>query len=351
MGIGVGLFLFAAVHHVREILLLDGMLGPVVALILDGLPPVGLVYAGFWLSQTELTLENHRRVVIWSFGGGFVFLAVIGATFLVRTIEGRPIAELVFPLLIAFEAGSIAGLTAGYYSVRAREDARRAKTVSDALVSVNKIIRHDLRNDLAVIEGYAELIESSRSGENGEQADVDPTVIVKKAGEGLERIEATGAIADTLVGEPDLEPTDLTLITDQLATRTQSTFDVTVTTDLPEQALVSANPGLRSVVDNLIENAVEHNDGDDPRITVTVVPDEDTVRMTISDNGPGIPEAEKETLFDSNGNPTDGSGITLVQTLVEGYDGHLRVENNEPCGTTFIVELPAAAAQAEHSVA
>jgi signal transduction histidine kinase len=342
MGVGVSLFLFAIGHHVREYLLLEGLVGPAIALVLDGLPALGIAYAGYCLFQTESRPESRQRVVVWSLSGGLIFVTVIGATFLVRAIEGRSVAEPVFPLLIAFEAGAIAGLVAGYYSARAQADARRARTVNDALAFVNDIIRHDLRNDLTVIEGYGELIENDHAGENAAGEAVDPTVITEKADEGLTRIEATGAITDTLVGEPDLEPTDLAAITSELAARTEATFNATVTTDLPDEALVPANAGLRSVVDNLLENAAEHNDTDDPRIDVTVEHDRDIVRMTVSDNGPGIPEVERESLFDATGTETDGGGLMLTHTLVEGYDGSIRVDDRESGGTTFIVELPRA---------
>ncbi|WP_210425020.1 ATP-binding protein [Halorussus halobius] len=341
MGIGAVLFLFAVGHHAREFVLLTNVVGPAIAFLLDGLLALGVIYGGYWLFRTESSPENRRRIVGWSIGGSLVFLVVFGATFLVRTIEGRSLTEPAFPLLISVEVGMIAGLLVGYYSTQAREDAREARTVRDALAFVNDIIRHDLRNDLNVIEGYAELIEGEERGENGEPAGVEPAIIAEKANEALSRIESTDAITDTLVGEPQLEPTDLVSITAELAGRTEATYDVTVATDFPNQALVPANAGLRSVVDNLLENAVEHNDAEDARIEVAVETDGDTVRMFLSDNGPGIPKDQKEMLFEADETEKHGGGgLTLVQTLVEGYDGSIRLEDNESRGSTFVVELP-----------
>jgi signal transduction histidine kinase len=342
IGLGVGLFFIAVGHHTRELLALNRAIGPIVALVLDGLPALGLIYGGYWLSQTESAPEDRRRVVVWSLAGGLIFLAVNGATFLVRIIEGRVITEPMFPLLIAIETGAIAGLIAGYYSAQARADARHARVVTDALAFVNNLIRHDLRNDLNVIQGHASLVDTQQSTTDDDPQRDASAVIAEKADEALTRISTTRAITNILVGEPDLDPTDLASITADLTTQMEATYSVTITTDLPDCALVTANAGLRSVVDNLLENAIEHNDTDNPRIAVAVETDANSVRLIVSDNGPGIPETQKKTLFDANGAETDGGGLILVQTLVEGYNGTIRVEDNEPRGSTFVVELPRA---------
>ncbi|SDD82227.1 ATP-binding protein [Natrinema hispanicum] len=350
MAFGAILFLIAGVHYAHEILVLNTLIGPLVALLLDGVPALGLIYAGYCLSQIEFTLKSRWTVVSWSLIGGVVFLIAMGTTVLVRLFEGRPIAEPVFPLLIAVEAGAIAGMIAGYYNARAHADARRAEKVSDTLVFVNDLIRHDLRNDLTVIQGYTEHISHQQTPATAETESDNLEVISEKTGEALTRIEATRAIIDSLIGETDLEPVNLAAVIAELASQVETSSSAAVTTHLPDQALVTANASLRSVVDNLLENAVEHNDRDDSLIEVMVKADVDTVRMTVSDNGPGISDKQKETLFNTNGTETDrGGGLSLVWTLVESYGGNIRVEDNEPCGSTFIVELPRADAQEEIS--
>jgi len=87
------------------------------------------------------------------------------------------------------------------------------------------------------------------------------------------------------------------------------------------------------VVDNLVENAAEHNDADDPRVAVAVDPREDAVRLEVRDNGPGVPD---DVLADADG------GLDLVATLVDHYGGELHVSENEPRGTVFAVDLPRA---------
>ena len=331
------LLVTAVVHHSREIAAVGGAAGPTLALALDGVPALVLAYAGYRLSTVDLPPREVWTAAVWSLGGTVLFVAVLGATFLVRVFEGRPLVEPVFPLLVAAAAGGISGLVAGYYNVRAQADARQSRTATNALAFINDLIRHDLRNDLNVIQGHADLLSESA-------ADVgagDPAVVAEKTDEALSRIETSKVIADTLIGDPDLEPIDLVPVVAEMAARISNTVAATVETDLPDSAVVSANDGVQSVVDNLLENAVEHNDADDPRVAVAVTAGHDVVRLTVTDNGPGIPDERKETVFEP-GEGGSGGGLSLVYTLVTGYGGDVWIEDAEPRGTRFVVELPRA---------
>ena len=337
IALGLALFVVATATHVRELSTLDGTVGPLIALVVDGVPALGLAYAGYWLSTTDLSDRARRTVLVWCLAGSVAFAAVMTATFLVRVIEGRVVAEPIFPALVAVEAGAIAGLTAGYYNARARRDACWERSVRDALTFVNRLVRHDLRNDLNVIANHAALVAGAT--DDGSDSG-DPEVIVGKADEALAHIETTRITADTLVGDADLESVDLVPVVADLAASTEKTFQVSVTTDLPGRALVTANDGVRSIVDNLLENAVEHADADDLRISVAVDVRVDTVRLRISDTGPGIdPERGRELLRTDDS--FDG-GLSLVTALVEAYGGDIRIEDTDATGTTVVVDLPRA---------
>ncbi|ELY63013.1 histidine kinase [Natrinema versiforme JCM 10478] len=333
------LFLIAVVHHATEFYALNELVGPLVAVLLDGLPALGLVYAGYWLAGTDLPPEGRWRVFIWCLVGASLFVAVMGLSLLVRAFEGRVIGEALFPLLIAAEAGGIAGVIAGYYTGRARVETRRAQTMSNTLGFVNSLIRHDLRNDLSVIQGHADLIETSTGSGDTETEFDSPSIIAEKTDEALTRIDTTGTVANTLTGDADIERVDLVAITAEMATRIKNTYDLPVTIDTPDRAPVTANAGLRSVVDNLLENAVEHNDTDDPRIHVAVEMNTETVRLIVADNGPGIPDEQKEQILDSQSGKESSGGLSLVQILVEEYGGKVLIENNDPRGSIFTVEL------------
>lgn len=72
--------------------------------------------------------------------------------------------------------------------------------------------------------------------------------------------------------------------------------------------------------------------------------DDDSVRIRVADNGPGIPEDQRDRIFESDEKGLDstgtGMGLYLVTNLVDMYDGSVWIEDNEPRGTVFVVELP-----------
>jgi Signal transduction histidine kinase len=264
----------------------------------------------------------------------------MGTSLLIRAFEGRVIAEPLFPLLIAAEAGGIAGVTAGYYTGRARVETRRAQTLSDALGSVNSLIRHDLRNDLNVIRGRADLIRADAGSVDTNTEPDNASVIAEKTDEALARIETTTTVADALIEGADFDRIDLAVITAEMVTSLENTYGLSVTSDIPAHAFVTANEGLRSVVDNLLENAVEHNDADEPQVHVEIETNTETAELSVTDNGPGISDTQKQRLFDPHTGETTSGGLSLVQTLVEAYGGQVWVEDNEPRGSVFTVELP-----------
>ena len=104
-----------------------------------------------------------------------------------------------------------------------------------------------------------------------------------------------------------------------------------------------ADDMLESVFRNLLHNAIVHNDKELPEVTVSVILEEETVRVRVADNGPGIPERDKERIFDEGKTGLDSQGtrlgLYLVETLVERYGGDIELVDNDPEGSVFIVEL------------
>jgi len=95
---------------------------------------------------------------------------------------------------------------------------------------------------------------------------------------------------------------------------------------------------------NLLKNAVQHNDKEVAEVIVSATDHENTVTVTIADNGPGVPDSQKETVFGKGERGLDSSGtgigLHLVNTLVSIHNGDVWIEDNEPEGAIFSVELP-----------
>jgi len=215
----------------------------------------------------------------------------------------------------------------------------------EQLELLNRVLRHDIRNDMSVILGWMEMLDAHVDGE-GE------AILDRVLTSGQHVVELTD-IAKTIVeaifeGEDiSLEPVELGSLLETVIETRKETFDqATIRIDgQPPAVTVEANEMLSAIFRNLINNAVQHNDADEPRVTVSSHVDDDSVRIRVADNGPGIPEDQRDRIFDSDEKGLDstgtGMGLYLVTNLVDMYDGSVWIEDNEPRGTVFVVELPA----------
>lgn len=104
-----------------------------------------------------------------------------------------------------------------------------------------------------------------------------------------------------------------------------------------------ANDMLESVFRNLLKNAIQHNDASVPEVIVSGRERDDDVVVRVADNGPGVPDTQKDDIFGKGekGLESEGTGVGLylVQTLVDDYGGSVWVDDNEPTGAIFVVTL------------
>lgn len=105
---------------------------------------------------------------------------------------------------------------------------------------------------------------------------------------------------------------------------------------------------IRQVVANLIDNAAEAMEGSSMRrlqITTRVEGDGDAVEIEVSDSGHGISPADKEKLFLPHFSTKDrgtGLGLAIASRIIAEHNGTIRVEDNFPVGTRFVIRFPAA---------
>jgi signal transduction histidine kinase len=115
-----------------------------------------------------------------------------------------------------------------------------------------------------------------------------------------------------------------------------------------EPALVGGDPHqLRQVISNLLTNALKFTPAGG-EVTITVRQDTESVYLTISDTGIGIPSEERERIFDrfwrgpaARGIAGSGIGLTVVSELANAHGGAVHVESEPGRGTVMTVSLPA----------
>jgi len=123
--LGVALFLWSFAHHiVFEWARLSTGLGPLLAFLLDGTPPLLLVYGAYRLSQSDLDPAYHTTIASWTVVGFLLALGAIETSIQIRLLEGRVVSEPTFQRLLFAEIGGVAGAAAGYKNAQrqVRED-------------------------------------------------------------------------------------------------------------------------------------------------------------------------------------------------------------------------------------
>ena len=101
---------------------------------------------------------------------------------------------------------------------------------------------------------------------------------------------------------------------------------------------------MKRVMINLIKNSLAAmENGGRIRIQTSYNPQLQTVRLEVSDDGCGIPDEDKERLFEpyfSTKKTGTGLGLAIVNAIISDHRGYIRVRDNKPRGTTFLIELP-----------
>jgi len=222
---------------------------------------------------------------------------------------------------------------------------RRLEEQRDGLKVLNQILRHDVRNDLQLVTAYAEILTDYVDEDGKEYL----TTIRTSATNAVELTQSAHDMAEVmLTTEDDSHPVNLRNTLEAKLEEIRSAYPgaaITVEGSIPATT-VSANDMLASVFRNLLTNAIEHNDKEVAKIRVSVTEHDQTVRVRIADNGPGVPDDRTETIFGKGekGLESEGTGIGLylVETLVDSYGGDVWVEDVDSKGAVFVVELPLA---------
>lgn len=206
---------------------------------------------------------------------------------------------------------------------------------------LNRVLRHNLRNDLTVIRGYMD--EAKQRSDDSEIVE-----LLAKAGEKASELVAAGETAreiEATIGAKEVYRTEIDLesrLTQLKAGLTQEFPHASVEIDCKRERIETDPDLLDSVLGELLENAIRHNDSDERAVTISATTGENEIELMIADNGPGIPDHEIETL--QHGQETalehgSGLGLWLVKWGVMRLGGDLTFESDDD-GTTVIVRLP-----------
>ncbi|AEH36337.1 PAS domain S-box protein [Halopiger xanaduensis] len=252
--------------------------------------------------------------------------------------------------------------TVGLYT-----DITDRKRQQQQLEILNRVLRHDLRNGMNIIDGCAEEL-ADRLADDGTEAAEYATIIRERADDLLGLAEKTRAVERTLERDEAIhKPVDLVSVLQQVTDRLECTYasnegkpaalTVELADSVPEQCFVRGTDYLETAIFQVLENAVEHNDSAAPTIEIRLSdasagdgsggenggPDE-MVTLSIADDGPGIPDEERALLQEDREitqlRHASGLGLWLVNWVVSQSGGQLAFRANQPRGTVVDIRLP-----------
>lgn len=223
-------------------------------------------------------------------------------------------------------------------SIAGREKAeKKVLELNEILKLLNKILRHDILNDLTVVGGNIDLYLQYGK----EKVDVDQTM--KEVAEAIERdIKFIGQMKElegAVSSGKELKPTEVQEVAQKVAKQFE---DMKI--NIEGEAVALADEALESVIANLVRNAKVHGGVD--RIDISIIAEGDVVRISVADQGKGIPDEVKKQLFQEGFKYGEtghsGLGLYIVKKTIERYGGSVGVVDNKPKGTVFVLQIPKA---------
>ena len=213
---------------------------------------------------------------------------------------------------------------------------------------------HELRTPVSVIRTASEVTLNREHREEPEYREA--LTMAGAQSRRLSRlVEDMLVLARADAGGYPLRPVDLYI--DDVVNQCRRDIDVlaaergiTVTSTGPADVPVRGDEELlHRLMVNLLQNAVQHT-RKGGQVSIDVAPNGSRVYVRVKDNGEGIPEADRNRIFDrfvqldpSRRTEGTGLGLTIAKWIAEAHDGSLSLESSGPGGSTFCVVLPSAA--------
>jgi len=202
---------------------------------------------------------------------------------------------------------------------------------------LTRLFRHNMRNDLNIVEGYA-----SRISETGDERFADEAEIIQSRARRLQGEAEKVRELEKALAYRDPVRLSLREEVDRVLAPYEGRSDVVVRSSV-DDVTVSVHPQFVVALEELVENAVAHHDGRG-RLEVDVSSEvtDDRVVLVVEDSGPGVPSAEIEVLDaeeETSLQHSSGIGLWLVKLVVTRLDGDLEIESG-PEGTRIEIHLP-----------
>jgi PAS domain S-box-containing protein len=275
-------------------------------------------------------------------------ITVTGVELQVRTPNGSTIPVVASAAPLRTDEGNVDAVVGVFQDVSPLKEAERLR---DEFISV---VSHELRSPLTPIRGFAQIIARDLQKEGNHDQHVAWLQTLQQHTDRLTRLvddllDVSRMRAGRLqVLREDVDVVGVARSVVESRRAAQTTHAIVLDTDLPDLHARLDGDRIHQVVDNLVGNAIKYTDGG----TVTVgleLTDNELIRISVSDEGHGIPARERESLFtafyrarsaNESAVPGLGLGLYIVRELVVAHGGTITAEEAPGGGAMFIVEIP-----------
>ena len=301
-----------------------------------------LVGASYWAWADRSADTAMVRLTLWCLAGGTI---VGGFEFLTlySQFEGGVLVQKELQTLNAgVSRGSVIGLAFGFYDVERRRTKRREGQLErqvERLEEFASVVSHDLRSPLTVARGRMELLNASHD------LDEEHVDQIEFAHERMtEIIEDSLALARGGHEVTDPEPVEIAAAAEAAW---QTTGSETARLVVDGEGTVEADEErLTRLFENLFRNSIEHGRSDDhepetdgePPLTITVGPLVAGAGFVVEDDGVGIPEADRESVFEAgetNAGSGSGLGLAIVRRIAQAHGWQVDLTESETGGARF----------------
>lgn len=245
---------------------------------------------------------------------------------------GKTIGEFKFARFVVDGASKAAVIS---------RDITEKKLRTQQIRILDRTLRHTIRNDMNVIRGYAETIESESSGEVAEYAQH----IIEFSDSMLAMTERERNITELLSKNSVPRSTDIGLLVANLLNRASSEYpSIEFKENIEPDSFARATDEIGVAIDELIANAIRYAKDSNPIVDVHVTQSEEAIEVRVSDNGPEIPVIDRAILDGEEDidQLSHGSGLCfwLVYLAVRESNGEVEYRRRDEGGNELIIDLP-----------
>jgi PAS domain S-box-containing protein len=201
---------------------------------------------------------------------------------------------------------------------------------------LNRVLRHNIRNDISVVRGHFELIAE----ELPDEAAID--TVFDNIDSLIDLTERARELEQVVASDVKRQPTAVgSLVEDVAETVADEQPHATLAVEYGENISAALRPDFERAIRELLENAIEYS-GDTPTVSVSIDTVPNAVEIQITDDGPGLPVMEAEVLSTGEETPLShgrGLGLWLVHWIVTSHEGSIDTTVTED-GTTIRLSIP-----------